>query len=82
MSIYEYTEHATSYAYLLGKGYKHRIMNKMDVSGNFVHIPTDRLNTQVGKYEAQLQMSTEHKGISAYCEVRGWVTEELWLSLR
>jgi len=60
----------------------HRIMNKMDDSRNSVHIHTDRLPTQVGKYVVQLQMETEQKGTSAYCEVRGYVAEGLWLGLR
>jgi len=37
-------------AYLLCKGYTYRIMNKMDDSRNSVHIHSDRLHTQVGKY--------------------------------
>jgi len=54
----------------------------MDDLRNSVHIHTDGLHTQVGKYVVQLQMETGQKGTSAYCEVRNYVADGLWLGLQ
>jgi len=56
--------------------------DKMDDLRNSVHIHTDGLHTQVGKYVVQLQMETGQKGTSAYCEVRNYVADGLWLGLQ